>query len=239
MVRQNVRRLLRALGYDVVRSDPSSYLVALRRQLLTMKEIDVVLDVGANAGQFGAVLRRDLGFGGRICSFEPLASAFRLLEELAVQDGEWQVFHVALGDKPGCTTINVSDNSLSSSLLDMLPTHLDAAPESMYVGTEEVNVTVLDAVFDDVCAPGERVFLKIDTQGYEGRVLSGARRSLPKIDLVQLEMPLLPLYAGELSFADLCEHMFAQGFRLVALDPAFSDPRTGQLLQVDGIFDRP
>jgi FkbM family methyltransferase len=238
-LKRDIRGLLRALGYDVVRYEPASHPIARRGLLVRHYAIDTVLDVGANEGQFAEELRNEVRFGGRICSFEPLSTAFARLQARAARDPSWDVFRVALGDEPGTATLNVAGNSQSSSLLAMLPEHVAAAPASSYVGTEEVTVDVLDAVFDDLCAPGHRVLLKIDTQGYEGRVLAGARDSLTRIQLVQLEMPLRPLYAGELSFVELHQRMREDGFRLVALEPTFCDPRTGELLQVDGVFDRP
>jgi FkbM family methyltransferase len=201
-------------------------------------EIDVVLDVGANAGQFAHGLRRDLAFEGRICSFEPLNVPFRRLQSRAAEDPDWQAFNFALGDVGGTATINVAANSESSSLLEMLPSHVEAAPQSKFVGTEDVEVRKLDAIFDDLCQPGESVYLKIDTQGFEGRVLQGADRSLPKIDTVQVEMSLTPLYSSELSFDELYQLLLGKGYDMVGLEPGFTNPQTGQLLQTDAIFHR-
>jgi FkbM family methyltransferase len=201
-------------------------------------EIDVVLDVGANTGQFANQLRREVHFAGRIHSFEPLSSAFRVLQGSASRDVDWFTHNFALGDREEKRVIHVSANSYSSSLLDMLPTHAAAAPESRFVGSEEVSVRTLDSIFDEICALGDRVYLKVDTQGYEGRVLRGGRQSLPRVDTVQLEMPLVPLYSGESEFRELYDVMLDEGYVLVALDPGFNDPRTGQLLQVDAVFHR-
>jgi FkbM family methyltransferase len=194
--------------------------------------------VGANAGQFAHRLRRDLAFEGRICSFEPLSVPFRTLQSRASEDPDWQAFNFALGDVEGTATINVAANSESSSLLDMLPSHVEAAPQSKFVGTEDVDVRTLDAVFDDLCQPGESVFLKIDTQGFEGRVLQGADRSLPKINTVQVEMSLTPLYSDEPTFDELYQLLLGKGYAMVDLEPGFANPRTGQLLQADAVFHR-
>ena len=237
-IKHEMRKLLWDFGYDVVRFDPGSHPVARRRRLMTVSQIGVVLDVGANTGQYGQELRGELGYSGFICSFEPMSAAFRELQARASGDPDWQTFNVALGDTVGTTSINIAGNSYSSSILDMLPAHEAAAPESTFVGTEEIRMRTLDSIFEDVCPRGERVYLKIDTQGFEGRVLRGAQESLPKIDAVQLELPLVPLYDGELPFVDLCKFMLGEGYTLVALDPGFTDPRTGRLLQVDGIFVR-
>jgi FkbM family methyltransferase len=237
-IRDRVRRRLWALGCDVARFRPESHPIARRRRLIGSLHIDVVLDVGANAGQFAQHLRRDFGFEGRICSFEPLSVPFRKLHSHAAQDPNWQAFNLALGDVEGTATINIAANSESSSMLKMLPLHIEAAPESRFVGTEVVEVRTLDAIFRDLCRPGEGVYLKIDTQGFEGRVLRGADRCLPKIDTVQVEMSLTPLYSDELTFGELYQLLLDKGYAMVGLEPGFTNPQTGQLLQADAIFHR-
>jgi FkbM family methyltransferase len=199
--------------------------------------IDLVLDIGANAGQFGSELRR-LGYRGAIVSFEPLSEAFRRLEAVARGDVGWNVKNLALGATSGTHTIHQAANSESSSLLQMLPLHSDAAPYSRYTGEESVLVEPLDAMFDDVCMGARKVYMKIDTQGYESQVLMGAARSLGRVDMIQIEMSLAPLYEGQALFGDLYAELTGRGFALVGLESNFVDPRTGHLLQVDGIFHR-
>src|SRR5688572_23878121 len=80
----------------------------------------------------------------------------------------------AVGAAPGQTEINIAGNSASSSLLPMLKSHSDAAPQSAIVGRTPTDVIPLDSVFDLYYREGRRVFLKIDTQGYERPVLEGA-----------------------------------------------------------------
>jgi FkbM family methyltransferase len=237
-LKHELRKRLWTFGLDVSRFEATSHPVARRRQLLAQLRIDVVLDVGANVGQWASELRDEVGFTGRIRSFEPMRAAFGELQSRAAGDADWEVFNCGLGDDPGEHVIHVAGNSYSSSLLKMLPAGEAAAPESRTVGQETVTVKTLDDVFESLCSPDDRIYLKIDTQGYEGRVLRGAKRSLARIDAVQLEMSLVPLYEGELSLLELVQLMQDEGFDMVALEPGFSDPRSGRLLQVDGVFDR-
>lgn len=204
-------------------------------RLLRRFEVDLVLDVGANAGQFGRHLRA-MGYRGRMVSFEPLAQPFRKLRFNTATFPNWQAVQIALGDRDETRTIHVAGNSQSSSFLEMLPQHLAAAPKSAYVGTEAVTVRRLDGVIDQYCGPRDRVFLKIDTQGFEAAVLRGAGQSLARCIGVQLEMSITPLYQGELLLPELIGEMKERGFALMDLKPGFFDPRTGELLQLDGLF---
>lgn len=237
-VKHGIRKWLWKWGYDICRVTPASHPHARLRQLLAAYQVDTVLDVGANEGQYAASLRNEVGYSGRILSFEPMQAAFEVLKKNAARDPHWQAMHCALGDVDGTSDINVAGNSYSSSLLDMLPAHLQSAPESAYVRKECIEIKRLDSVFDALIDGARNIYLKIDTQGFEGRVLKGGEQSLAGIATVQMEMGLVPLYDGEMPFRELCDFMSARGYEMVALLPGFSDPKTGQLLQVDGIFHR-
>jgi FkbM family methyltransferase len=198
-----------------------------------------VLDIGANTGQFARYTRERLEFKKKIISFEPMSRAFASLQANAENDPEWTVQNCAIGDEVGKKEINIAGNSFSSSLLDMLPAHLDAAPHSKYEDKEWVEVKTLDSFLGSLFNIDEKVFLKIDTQGFEKQVLHGAKESLPHISTIQLEMSLVPLYRGEMVFAEMYPLMLQFGFGLIDVDGGFSDPKTGRLLQIDGIFQRP
>ena len=59
------------------------------RGALELHGITVVLDVGANEGQYGVQLRRS-GYGGRIVSFEPGSEAHASVTACAAADEKWQ-----------------------------------------------------------------------------------------------------------------------------------------------------
>jgi FkbM family methyltransferase len=237
-IKHRIRTLLWSAGYDFCRFTPRSHPLARRKQLLESYGVDVVLDVGANTGQFAQQLRNELRYANRIISFEPLSAAFDVLKVKAHRDAGWDVLNIALGDVEGKQEINIAGNSASSSFLDMMDSHSDAAPDSKYIGKELIEIKRLDSIFGDLCKPNSRIYMKIDTQGYESRVLGGANKALRHIDTIQMEMSLVSLYRGQLLFDEMCSIMRKQGYALVAIETGFSDPDTGQLLQVDGVFHR-
>jgi FkbM family methyltransferase len=183
-------------------------------------------------------LKGDIGYTHRILSFEPLSTAFKLLKANAEDDPAWEVYNFAIGDAEEKREINISKNSCSSSLLNMLPSHLKSAPNSKYIGKEVIDIKTIDSLFCDECKGAKNVYMKIDTQGYESKVLKGAENSLANIDTVEMEMSLVPLYDGQLLFNEMCGLMNKKGYTLVAIENGFSDPASGQLLQLDGVFHR-
>ncbi|MBT9139076.1 MAG: hypothetical protein DDT31_01656 [Syntrophomonadaceae bacterium] len=237
-IKHEFRKVLWKMGYDISRFSPTSHPLARRRRLIQSYGINVILDVGANTGQFAQQMRNDIGFLGKIVSFEPLSFAFELLKINATRDPKWEVINCALGDSEEKREINIAANSYSSSLLNILPSHLKSAPESRCIGYELIEIKTLDSIIDNVCSTEDNIYLKIDTQGYESKVLKGAEASLNRIATIQLEMSLIPLYEDELLFNELYALLCEKGYSLVSIEPGFSDSKSGQLLQVDGIFHR-
>jgi FkbM family methyltransferase len=231
------RALLNRAGIDMVRHRPVPLHLVRRAHLLSRFGVTVVIDVGANAGQYALEARR-IGYRGRIVSFEPLSTAFAALKSLAAADPAWRAVNLALGDHPGEAVLNVAANSWSSSLRPMLDAHLSAAPESAYVASETVAVERLDAVFDRYVQPGDRVWLKVDTQGHEHEVLAGAGAVLDRIDTIQLEMSAVQMYQGEVPFLDMYRQVESMGYACVHLEPGLVDPASERLLQLDGYFHR-
>ena len=237
-VEASVKRLARRLGVDIRRYDPSATDVGRTVRLMADLRVNLVFDVGANAGQYAHELRRH-GYQGAIVSIEPLLSAWTNPQMAAERDSLWHVpDRVAIGSASGSGRINQSRNSVSSSLLPMLDSHSSAAPDSVVIGTEQVEVRTLDEVAAPYVRADTRVFLKVDTQGFEHEVLKGARGLLPAVTAIQVELSLVPLYKGQILYRDLLARLESLGFQLWNLMPEFRDPGTGRLLQTDAVFAR-
>lgn len=252
MLRRIVKKLARECGYTISRASsthlpeysatpfvpPLSEVLLRRRKLLHTYGIDLVIDVGANAGQFAREMRHTLEYSGRIVSFEPLQSAFQDLQNNALDDANWEVVNLGLGERNEQRVLNIAGNSYSSSLLPMLDAHANAAPESMYIGSEVIEIATLDTVFDRMRGDARSIYLKIDTQGFEMPILLGAEKALPHINTIQLELSLTPLYKGQALYLDICRWLQERGYELVSVEPGFSDSESGRLLQIDGVFHR-
>lgn len=233
------RGLVRNFGIDIIRY-PSGNPLARTLSLLQHHAIDCVVDVGANDGGFASTIRA-LGYRGRIISFEPLSGPFNSLQRRVRKDPAWEAFQYAIGDRSCQVTINVAGNAAqSSSLLPMLGTHLKSAPASRYVGTETAVQRTLDELLPGLGlnTGSNRVFLKVDVQGYEGAVLDGASRRLADQLIIglQLELSLVPLYDGAMTYREAMDRATALGMTLMGLDPVFANRQTGQLLQADAVY---
>jgi len=193
--------------------------------------IDLIFDIGANKGQFSEKIRAS-GYKNKIVSFEPLIDAYEQLQITSKNDKDWIIHpRSAVGSHDGTIEINVSKNSVSSSILPMHDNHKQAAPGSVYVDTQETAITKIDSVLELYQKEDSTLFMKIDTQGYESEVLKGATKALEKTKGLTIELSLV-------QWKDLMSKIESLGFTLWAIQPGFTHPVNGQTLQVDAIFYR-
>lgn len=233
-----VRRTANRFGIDINRYRPMNSDVGRLASMLASHGVDIVFDVGANVGQFAQSLRH-AGYQGGIISFEPLSAAHAQLLRASEGDAGWRVApRMALGNHEGEIEIYVAGNSVSSSALGMLSSHANAAPTSVYVGTECVHLSTLDLVSSNYLRLDSVPFLKIDTQGYEDKVLNGAKDLLRNAVGLQLELSFVPLYEGQQLFDQLVNRLKASGFSIWGVWPGVHDPASGRMLQVDAAFFR-
>jgi FkbM family methyltransferase len=229
-----VRAQLRRKGYDVV---PYPAYGRALVELLQRHDVDCVLDVGAFIGEYGRMLR-ELGYRGRMVGFEPSSENYELLIRESAHDDAWEARRVAVGDKPGTLELHLLGSSGSNSLL--VPNEY-AAGEMPRVfkerGTETVEVTTIDQVFDDATRGAKSVFLKIDTQGFDLAVIRGAASSLARVAAVQVELSLQRTYEDQPGYLELLAALEEHGFSPALLFPTFSDS-AGRIVECDCVLIR-
>jgi FkbM family methyltransferase len=233
-----IKRLFRSMGLDLSYYSIASSSDAQFMAMLMEHEVNCVFDVGANVGQFGRQLR-NIGYKGRIVSFEPMSAARQQLLVASKKDCLWDIApQAAIGNQDSEIEINISGNSVSSSVLNMLDSHVKSAPQSVYIGSEKVPLRRLDKIAQDYVQSDDVLFIKIDTQGYEDMVIEGAPNILAKAIGVQMELSLSPLYEGQKLYMEMIDKLKELGFELWSIAPAFVEPNTGRFLQIDASFFR-
>jgi FkbM family methyltransferase len=137
-----VRRTLKHFGLEIRRIETTRTLMGFIHD----RNIDVVLDVGANVGQFGASLRAQ-GYRGKIVSYEPISTVYRILAATTATDLKWDINNFALGLKTEAATINVSVSSEFSSILPSTCAATKYNDAAAVTRTELIEVRKLDDVF--------------------------------------------------------------------------------------------
>lgn len=207
------------------------------RRLIALLSVDMVFDVGANAGQYGLQLRRKVGYHGPLVSYEPMPHAAQKVRALARMDKLWEVNELAIDRIPGKAQFHVMAGDQFSSLLK---------PSKQFEGrfhgqhtiqaTIEVDVITLGDAVRKV-APFNKGLLKLDTQGTELRILQGGEGSLSKFPAIQMEVGFQSLYEGEASFGEIVDAMNSWGYGLSALFPN-NQGHFPHLVEMDAIFLR-
>jgi FkbM family methyltransferase len=209
----------------------------LLRRLLTSLRIDLVIDAGANTGQFGRRLRRI--YSGDLVSFEPVAAVYRQLAENAAGDSRWRTFQCGLGAAESQATIHVTRASVFSSLL---PGNAYAqgrfGKEELETHDESIRIRRLDSVLRETIPDigNRRIFLKMDTQGYDASVFAGAQSVLDRICMLQSEISCKAIYEGMPHWTDVVAQYERAGFGVAGLFPVCWD--TEQIVEYDCVMTR-
>ncbi len=236
-IRTFLKQQLRRVGLEVNRFNAAGSFTARRQRMLERAGVDLVLDAGASDGGFASELR-DAGYQGRIVSFEPLEKPFQSLLRKARKDDNWDVFQYALGSAPEQAEMNIAKDDKCSSLLSPLERQTRVYSGARRASSTTVQVQRLSDLYGVQFQPGANPFLKIDTQGYEGHVIDGARNVLDKMVGIQIELSLIPLFEGGRNYTRLLQELEHRKFQAVLLEPVFVDPETEQTLQIDAVFFR-
>jgi FkbM family methyltransferase len=232
-----IQQIFKALNLDIKIYRKSNHPRFDLVKFILDNKINLVLDIGANDGGFVREIRY-LGYKGNVLSFEPLSKAHSTLSINSKSDPNWFVFdRIALGDNDEIVDINISANSVSSSILPMLNSHIDAALNSQYINKEKVNIRRLDNL-DLNFLNIDSTFVKIDAQGFEYNIIKGGENFISKSKGIVCELSLIELYDGQKLWIEMINYIQNLGFSIWSVQPGFKDPSTGQLLQLDICFKK-
>lgn len=222
------RRLLQALLRHRV-------LAGAEHRNVLSRDLRVVVDIGANRGQFALAARR-WAPEARVVSFEPLSGPAGIFRRVFAGDNSVTLHQSAIGPVSAMQTMHVSARDDSSSLLPISSVQTAMFPGTGEVATAEVRVATLDEFVgaDDLRAPA---MLKLDVQGFELDALRGCESLLRHFDRVYCECSFVEFYSGQRLAGEVVDWLSDRGFFLIGkFNPAF-DSR-GQMVQADFLFGR-
>lgn len=196
---------------------------------------EVVIDIGANEGQF-ALEMRHAGYNGQMISFEPQPDVYDKLSKISESDNNWECQQFAIGDSFDKLRMHVSATSQSSSLFPIGKTHTDLMPHTIQVSEIEVSVIPLDYWASSASIGGKKIFLKVDVQGYELQALEGASKVINSVVGALIELNFVTLFDGQSKYYEVIGLLEKAGLTLAALVSAQYHPESGDLLWADGFF---
>lgn len=180
----------------------------------------VVIDVGANRGQFAEEILNQIEIA-RIYSFEPVPEAFDTLSELARSHPQVVPVRKAVSRQNGTAKFFVTASDVGSSLLQPIP----GQPSQWLTVTQEVTVATvrLDEFIRQELPSGNQTIalLKSDAQGSDLDVLLSAGEFLnPKsIQSILVEINFSSFYTGQQSYHEIFATLDKAGYRMAWMYP--------------------
>lgn len=229
-----IHRFTRSLGFDFYALKDKSDGELLRLRWLQEMNINTVLDIGANEGQFALMIRKLLP-DTAICSFEPIPDCYNKLIAHFHSDTAFKAFNVAIGDKEEMIEMNINDFSPSSSLLEIDDLHVENFKHTSHSKKQLIPVKTLDS-FSAQLNLLKPYMVKIDTQGYEDKVISGGQQILAGADVIFVELSYKSLYKEQTLFDDIYNALVRLDFEYHGNFEELLSPINGAVLQSDGIF---
>jgi FkbM family methyltransferase len=234
---------IKPYGYELYKTHDTSLgaksaqdeMVTHLKELFAALNIDTVLDVGANKGQYYEFLRGRVGFTGQIHSFEPIPELAAKLIERSSSDPKWQVNNCALGLQSGTATFHISDKPGWSSLRSLKKGQSRPTDELQITRSVTVEVRSLDDAVSRLKVGN--LYLKLDTQGSDLDCLRGGEETLKIVKGLQTELGCIPCYDGAASPAEVLAFLEKRGFWMTAVHTLWQDDdfRIGE---ADAVFRR-
>jgi FkbM family methyltransferase len=209
------------------------------RHLIRLHTIDLVIDVGANEGQFGSMLRK-LGYTGEIVSFEPANRARAQLTKVAEGDARWHIRPQAVGRIAGQAELQVYADNMFSSLHKINDAGAKRFGDLVAPGSVEmIDVVALDDIWAELTG-GEprRVFLKTDTQGHDLEVVMGTTLHMGEVFAALTEASVIPIYERSPRFPEILAFLGNTGLQLSGVFPISHEPQNLSLIEMDCAFTR-
>ena len=199
------------------------------------RDLRMVVDIGANRGQF-ALAVREWAPKARVISFEPLPGPAKLFRRVFSGDGAVTLHEAAIGPAAETKMMHVSARDDSSSLLPISSQQEKLFPGTHEAGTTEVRAAPLEEFLkaEEIPSPA---MLKLDVQGFEYEALVGCESMLPHFDRVYCECSFVELYSGQKLAYEVIDWLSDRDFCLIGVfNPAYD--RHGRAIQADFLFCR-
>ena len=158
---------------------------------------DVVIDIGANVGEFSLAAASQ---GAHVIAVEPDPSAYRCLELNTKNEGNVTCTQALIAERKCTKTFYISSKFSDSSVV---------APTASWSEKQEVEAVDLNGLME---ANGIEVvdFLKLEAEGYEPEILSGAKPVLKRIRKIAIDGS--PERSGEATASACVEILKSSGF---------------------------
>jgi len=203
------------------------------KMVLQRFNFEFIVDVGANRGQF-ALISSKIFPRAKIHSFEPLDEPAQIFKRVFSSHPNVTLHTYAIGREKMITTIHMTKDDDSSSLLPVTNIQSELFPGAVEIGTRQVNVLPLSLALENIFIPPASL-LKIDVQGFELEVLRGCEDVLDKFSCLYIECSFIELYQGQGLAHEVILWLARRGFILNGVYNLYYE-KNGKAVQGDFLF---
>ena len=238
-----IKKFFNSLGYKITKSNSHLDFDEILSKHLNPQPI--VFDVGANNGQ--SIIRFNKLFDKPIIhSFEPVKKEYdKILKTFGDKENLF-INNIALGEKKEKKNFNITANTANSSFnqinqgtkwLETRSKEFNTSEKSFVTETQQVQVDTLDNYLNQNNI-NKIDLLKIDTQGYEDKVLEGAVNTIKnnKIGIIITEIIFDDVYSKSFAFSDIEKYILPHNFRMVGIDLANNNLFSGLVFFADVMY---
>ena len=209
--------------------DPDHF-IRLRRWRDEGFRPQVIYDIGAHEGRWSEMCH--FIFSPKQCFlFEPQPEYQAKAKARRPPGADWQIIPAAVGDAEQVQQIYVTENDTASSLLRPLEGEVPVAWGTRPVAQREVQIVTLDELVAKNRLPLPDL-VKIDVQGYEGRVMAGGKNVLAKSQRLVAEVSLHAIYSEQSLLPEIASTLSSWGFEIEDMNDACRE-WGGRLWQTD------
>jgi|SaaInlV_125m_DNA_1040241.scaffolds.fasta_scaffold88408_2 FkbM family methyltransferase len=190
-------------------------------ELSQITDVDTLIDVGVMEGTFPLY---NAFPSANMFLFDPLIESQKIVQ-VPLVTRDYKFYNVALGDTTGQVVIDIQANMRQSSILKRARRVKPLAEQ------RQVKLTTLDTELPSMKLG--KTLLKIDTEGYEMRVLKGATQTIKHCNYIICETNVRERFENSYRFEDMIIFMVNKGFSVRAI---LSAPKA--LNCIDILFER-
>jgi len=209
-------------------------LAGVEHRHILEKNLQNVVDIGANRGQFTLAVRR-WAPNAMVIAFEPIAEAAAKFRKVFLGDSKVTIYQVAIGPEAGEANINIAAKDDSSSFLPISSIQEKLFPGTYKIRTETVKIGRLNDYItaDAIVDPS---MLKLDVQGYELAALRGCEKLLSRFFYLYVECSFIELYSGQALVHEIVHWLGERGWCLSGIYNLIYDCK-GKSVQADFLFE--
>ena len=225
-----IHKIVNSLGYEIVskKKTKTHPEYNIWHWLRSTQNIRTVIDIGAFNGAVALFLSRNFNLSS-LYAFEPLTAYIPEIKKKLAHIPNLQIMNVALSDHTGTEILHQNTYAPASSLMHVSNISKEEFPKT----SGETDVPVQVERLDDVIKHDKlekEIFIKIDVQGVEDRVIRGGEKIFSVARCVLIEMSFVPMYDGQPLFEDVHTLLVEKGFRFHGMKNQIHSEKSGEPL---------